>query len=185
MAIFSELVRSIPHRLYGRSSVSVSLFARCHEKSAVWHPRVARCQHPQTPQHRLQCNSPLPGLATQNVTVYMKQLCCRQLSQLASMDLAFIVQRHGALHMLDKGDRATSFLLVAISILLGPHSEKRVPKQCPCGANATKAPLFQSGAFFLNNHVCRKKVPHNKEGTEIAPQGGTKLWTSFVISYHL
>ncbi len=27
-------------------SVSVSLFARCHEKSPVWHPRDARCQNP-------------------------------------------------------------------------------------------------------------------------------------------
>ncbi len=35
------------HGLY--HSVSVSLFARCHEKSPLWHPRVARCQHPQTP----------------------------------------------------------------------------------------------------------------------------------------
>ncbi len=30
-------------------SVSDSLFARCHEKSPVWHTRVAGCQHPQTP----------------------------------------------------------------------------------------------------------------------------------------
>ncbi len=35
--------------IFNTFSVSVSLFARCHEKSPVWHPRVARCQHPQTP----------------------------------------------------------------------------------------------------------------------------------------
>ena len=31
--------------------------------------------------------------------------------------------------------------------------------------------FFQRGAFFLNNHVCQKKTPHNKKGAKIALLG--------------
>ncbi len=56
-----------------------------------------------------------------------------------------------------------SFIFLSNSVTL---REKRVPKRCPWGTIASNSTLFSNGhSFFLNNHVCGKRVPLPDRGT--------------------
>ncbi len=54
------------------------------------------------------------------------------------------MQGHGALYMLDKDDQATSFLLMVISILLGP---------CFSGMSVQDQDIVHQPSFVLVDHL--------------------------------